>query len=211
MRAVESALIALLLAALAAGVALVPLTTSWMTRSLAVRYSQLPPEEAVPLAEAARKYVVSGDADARRMLEASLAPDAVPHLDDVERVISGARLATAGIAFVLVIWFVWRGRRELGLVARALGIAGLVLLAATTLVGVVALTDFDTFFSAFHALFFAPGTWTFPSDSVLIRLVPEAFWAAEAAIWGVLVVLVGGVYVVSAALLRRRVSRREGA
>ena len=47
----------------------------------------------------------------------------------------------------------------------------------------------DWLFTTFHGVFFAAGTWTFPSDSLLIRLFPESFWIAAAAAWAALVVL----------------------
>ena len=67
-----------------------------------------------------------------------------------------------------------------------------------------AVLDFDTFFSAFHGLFFEPGTWTFPSDSVLIRLFPEAFWIAAGASWATLVLVAAAGYQVGRVILIRR-------
>jgi uncharacterized membrane protein len=32
------------------------------------------------------------------------------------------------------------------------------------------------FFIAFHRLFFPQGNWSFPADSLLIRLYPDAYW-----------------------------------
>jgi len=54
------------------------------------------------------------------------------------------------------------------------------------LVGVV---DFDAFFTWFHSLFFAEGTWVFPYEALLIRVFPLRFWVAAAATWGALVLI----------------------
>jgi integral membrane protein (TIGR01906 family) len=35
---------------------------------------------------------------------------------------------------------------------------------------------FDWLFTQFHNLFFASGTWTFPTSDTLIRLYPYEFW-----------------------------------
>jgi integral membrane protein (TIGR01906 family) len=40
----------------------------------------------------------------------------------------------------------------------------------------VAIVAWDTFFTAFHDLFFASGTWRFAYSDTLIRLFPEQFW-----------------------------------
>lgn len=204
MRRVEALLVAVVLAVFAVGIALLPLQMPWLTRTLSARYSKLPPAEAAPLAEAARQYVTSGDIDARRKLEDSLAPDAIPHLDDVERVLTGARLAVVALAIGLALWFALRGRHELRSVAEAFGLAAVFLLAGMVIIGVTALIDFTSFFSAFHELFFEPGTWTFPSDSVLIRLLPEPFWAAAAGVWGAVVAVIGVVYAAAAVAIVRR-------
>jgi len=50
---------------------------------------------------------------------------------------------------------------------------------------IAAVSDFDSFFTAFHGLFFASGTWTFAYDSLLIQTFPEPFWATSGAAWAV--------------------------
>ena len=51
------------------------------------------------------------------------------------------------------------------------------------LAAAAAVLDFSAFFTAFHGLFFEAGTWTFPYDSLLIRLFPESFWVAAGVGW----------------------------
>ena len=62
----------------------------------------------------------------------------------------------------------------------------------------------DTAFAAFHAVFFAAGTWQFGPDSNLLRFFPEPFWYEVALVAGV-TILVGAVLV---ALLGVRDLRR---
>ena len=60
---------------------------------------------------------------------------------------------------------------------------------AAVLLGVFFAVAFDTAFAAFHALFFAAGTWQFGPDSNLIRLFPEPFWFETALVAGLSIVL----------------------
>ena len=113
---------------------------------------------------------------------------------DVRAVMSGARIATGIVALLLALhvgWCVARRRsRHLrsGMVWGAGAVTALVALA-----GLAGLLDFSSLFAAFHGLFFAQGTWTFPYDSLLIRLFPERFWSVSAAVWAGLSLLGAGV------------------
>jgi uncharacterized membrane protein len=77
-------------------------------------------------------------------------------------------------------------RRAIGWVLRAAAWGTLALVAASVAFGAA---DFERFFSAFHGLFFAAGTWTFPEGSLLIQLFPEPLWAAFGALWAAGVLL----------------------
>ena len=59
---------------------------------------------------------------------------------------------------------------------------------------------FDAAFTAFHAIFFAAGTWQFGPDSNLLRFFPEPLWFELSLIAGSMIVL-GALVVV---LLARR-------
>ena len=184
----------LVLAVLTLGVALLPLQMPWVTATLSSRYSVLPAAIALPLAEAARDFVVSGDPNARAVLARAMTPEAVSHLEDVEVVLGAANTATLLLSLGLGAWAWFRARRRPDLGRRALGSAAVLLTAGVVLAAGVALVDFDTFFSAFHGLFFEPGTWTFPSDSVLIRVFPEPFWTAAGSAWAALVLVAAAGY-----------------
>lgn len=115
------------------------------------------------------------------------------HMRDVGGVVRGLLLADA-VALVLAFLLGWRLRGEPTRRARAV-------LAAAAGIGVVAVTlgaffglAFETAFAAFHAIFFAGGTWTFESGSNLLRFFPEPLWFE-------LALLAGATIVVSALLV----------
>jgi ABC-type dipeptide/oligopeptide/nickel transport system permease component len=90
---------------------------------------------------------------------------------------------------------------------------GRAVLAAATVIGVAAVVlgaffalAFDTAFAAFHAIFFAAGTWQFGPDSNLLRFFPQPFWFELALIAGTVIVLSA----VLAAALARGDLRRGG-
>lgn len=209
-RAFEAWALGLVLTVLALGLAIMPLLVPAFTRAQVIRYSEMPASEALPIAEEARRFVVTGNADARAALSRAMTDDAVTHLDDVRRVISGARLVTIGFAVLSVAWLGIRiSGKRLDLARRALRLAAISTFALVVLVALVAVVDFDTFFSAFHGLFFEPGTWVFPSDSVLIMLFPEPFWTSAGIWWGALTSFVAAVYVALAGVLVVRAGSDE--
>ena len=98
------------------------------------------------------------------------------------------------LAFAVVLVAGWRLRAErkrrgtlLLMAARGIGIAAVIL-------GILFAVAFDAAFAAFHALFFAAGTWQFGPDSNLLRLFPEPFWYEVA-------LLAGAAILVAAALV----------
>lgn len=206
------------LVVLALGVALMPLLTPAFTRALVARHAS--PAEAgvteramLETAERVRAFVVAREGTLPERLEGRDAFDesAVGHLEDVADVIASARVATAAFALLTVLGgllAIWAGHGPA--VARALRIAGVGAMALPLVVGVAGLLSFDLLFAAFHSLFFAAGTWTFPYDSLLIQLFPEAFWVWSGLAWGASVVLVGVIYVAAARLLERVSGSRAG-
>jgi integral membrane protein (TIGR01906 family) len=113
----------------------------------------------------------------------------VSHLLDVRRVISGARTATGVAAFLLALYAGYCiARRRVAPFSRGMR-AGALAIGLTVILALAAsFLDFGALFAAFHGLFFAAGTWTFPADSLLIRLFPERFWMASGAAWAALCV-----------------------
>ncbi|MHB8629435.1 MAG: TIGR01906 family membrane protein [Aggregatilineales bacterium] len=100
------------------------------------------------------------------------------HMADVKRVTQTALTAGWAVVAVLALLSLLMGRSAAG---RAALRSGLFRGAALTLGLLVALAAgvllaWDTFFTRFHELFFANGTWQFEYSDSLIRLYPERFW-----------------------------------
>ena len=137
--------------------------------------------------------------------EYTLPADALSHLDDVYHVVAGARIGLIVVALVAVAacahMAVRVGRRALGGVAQAAGIA---VVAVFALLAAWVVVDFNGFFAAFHSLFFANGTWTFSYDSLLITMYPPEFWIGMGAVWLAATGLLSIASIVVGALLRRK-------
>jgi integral membrane protein (TIGR01906 family) len=89
-----------------------------------------------------------------------------------------------------------RGSRGMAQLVAAGGLAAVAILLAAFFA-----LAFDTAFTAFHGLFFDPGTWQFGPDSNLLRFFPEPFWFEIA--------LVAGAAIVLSALLVALLGRRD--
>ena len=118
------------------------------------------------------------------------------HMVDVKVVTRAAFFVLAGTLIVvpLCVLYLWRnGRRHQLREALLRG-------AIFTLGGIVAVIfgaviAWDMFFSLFHRLFFADGTWIFYTSDTLIRLYPEKFWFDTALIIGI--VVIGGALLIA--------------
>ena len=100
-----------------------------------------------------------------------------------------AVLAAAILLFAISrAWLRERRRRGRLLMLAAAAIGGVAVVLA-----IIFAVAFEPAFLAFHALFFAQGTYLFGPDSNLIKLFPEGFWFESS--------LVAGASIVLAALL----------
>lgn len=208
---VETGVVALLWAAVVIGSTVlaltVPVFTSFVSNSVGVASTAgLPRADVFRLSQQVRALVADREYDPLPVTWAgqpAFDQAAVSHLMDVRRVISGARTATGVAAFLLAMYAGYGiARRRLarfasGMVAGAIAIGVVMVLAAAA-----SFIDFEALFAAFHGLFFAAGTWTFPADSLLIRLFPERFWIASGAAWAALSVVAALVLAGTAPLVR---------
>lgn len=198
MRRAITAFTGIALAVLVTGVSVSLLTGHAFTWLLASRYSLaaeagLPRQRMLDVAEQVRAFVVDGDAqtlpatvDGRPGFDDT----AVSHLLDVRHVLDRARIVTGLLAALFAIWLgVQIARTRTAEVAAALRAGAVASASIVGLAVVVAASDFERFFAAFHGLFFTSGTWTFPYDSLLIRTFPEPFWVTAGLAWGGLVLL----------------------
>jgi hypothetical protein len=125
------------------------------------------------------------------------------HMRDVGGVVRGLVLADLLALLVAVL----AGRRlpdERPRRGRAMLRAAAGIGVAAVVLGAFFAFAFDAAFSAFHAIFFAAGTWQFGPDSNLLRFFPEPLWFDLSLIAGATIV-VGALAVV---LLARRDLRR---
>lgn len=98
------------------------------------------------------------------------------HMRDVKVVTQTAYLAGfIGIILAGVsAFYLWRAARPaLPTAIIRGGVFTIGIIAAIVLVAVI---NWDFFFTGFHTLFFASGTWRFEYSDTLIRLFPEQFW-----------------------------------
>lgn len=203
MRRLETLLVGLAFALLIIGVALFPLTQPAFTRIVAGRYSLandagLTKPQILAVAETVRQFVVDGDRGGSTLPARVAGRDgfdeaAVSHLLDVRRVLSGAQLFTGLLAAFATVWIgVEVARRRTDRIASAMIAGGVMCVVFVVLAAIAGTVDFERLFAAFHGLFFAAGTWQFPSDSLLIQTFPEPFWAVAGGAWAT-IVLLGGV------------------
>jgi len=146
-------------------------------------------EERVELAATCVDYLVTGagiDLLADLDLEGRPAFNEreLQHMADVKQAFRGlsragllAGLVAAGGTAVLAARQRTRHRAALALLSGGLLTVGLLLAG-----GVLMVARWEVFFTAFHDLFFPPGTWIFPTADTLIRLFPVRFWMNVAAV-----------------------------
>ena len=127
----------------------------------------------------------------------SLPRNALSHLQDCTPIFTTGRISVGvvgGFALVgLITLGILAGRKRIGgtLIAGSALVIGILVA-----LGIWAAVDFDGIFTWMHTLFFAQGSWVFNSDSLLITLFPEAFWAAMAGLWiisSVIFALIAGI------------------
>jgi Protein of unknown function (DUF1461) len=212
-RTIETAVIACAFTALVLGVTLgvvaAPGVTSFLIRAERTWvYTGMSPAATVTLADKTRQWVTGdlyGDAATKRPAElAAFAPDELSHLDDVRKVMSGARTATGAAAAILALWLVASLiMRRWAAIRRGVLWGGIVPIVLVAGLAAASFTDFEAVFARSPSLFFAAGTWQFPPDSLLIRVFPGEFWMAAGALWGGLTALAGVALVIGSRTLPR--------
>ena len=113
------------------------------------------------------------------------------HMRDVRVVLYGF-LLLALVSAVFVVASLIRGARDAAR-WRAVSRGGIWLIVGIVVVGLFAFVAFDTVFTLFHEIFFPGGNWSFPADSNLILVYPEAFWELCSLALGVLCIVGGSI------------------
>lgn len=212
MRRFLAALMGLCLAFVVIVLALQPVLTPQAVKALVSRYSSsmgagLSQERLLLAAEEVRAFTIDGSidtlpetVDGRPGFDSAM----VSHLRDVRELIAGVRFAAGVVAVLVAIWLAVQGlRARPDLVAFAFTTSAIVCVAVIALAAAGALTDFDTFFRAFHGVFFPGGNWSFPADALLIEIFPEMFWAAAGAVWAGLAIIGSAALAVGAVVLKK--------
>ncbi|HEX2991411.1 MAG TPA: TIGR01906 family membrane protein [Anaerolineales bacterium] len=122
------------------------------------------------------------------------------HMDDVKRITQGAlRVWYLSVVVILALgvwaWFGgWWQEYLLGLKRGGWLIVGLaVSIGLIVLIGIAINPNvFNSFFVAFHSLFFEGDSWLFLYSDTLIRLFPLRFWQ-DAFLWAAVIALGGGI------------------
>ncbi|NGN83638.1 TIGR01906 family membrane protein [Arthrobacter silviterrae] len=117
----------------------------------------------------------------------------VAHMADVKTVITTAFVIGLVLAVGMVIAMVYLARRSVGGIRRGLFAGSIVTLVIIIVLGVLAGMGWETFFTDFHHIFFANGTWTFYTDDTLIRLFPSEFWLDSGIFIGAFVLVVASL------------------
>jgi integral membrane protein (TIGR01906 family) len=128
----------------------------------------------------------------------------VSHMADVKLVIlstfgAGVLLLLAGLIAVLYL-----RKRSTGGVRRGLFAGSIVTLVIILGLGTLAFLGWQQFFTEFHRIFFADGTWTFSMDDTLIRLFPAQFWIDAGVVIAALVFITALVTLILTWPTRRR-------
>ncbi|WP_445154961.1 TIGR01906 family membrane protein [Arthrobacter sp. Hor0625] len=113
----------------------------------------------------------------------------VSHMADVKLVILSAFGAGVLLALLSLIAILYLRRRSTGGVRRGLFAGSIVTLVLIIGLGVLAVLGWEQFFTEFHRIFFANGTWTFALSDTLIRLFPGQFWVDAGIVIGALVLI----------------------
>ena len=110
----------------------------------------------------------------------------VGHMQDVRWVTGNIYFAQAVlfIAAVVAVVALARGKAQMA-AASALLTGAMVTVALLVTLVVFVFTGFDTFFTAFHRIFFSGDTWLFNYTDTLIRTYPVQFWFDAATVIGV--------------------------
>lgn len=128
------------------------------------------------------------------------------HMRDVQILTFWANVTSlliASTAFIATLVLIRLG--QIADLRRALQHGAWLTLALLLTVVVFALFGWELFFTGFHQLFFADGTWYFLTSDTLIRLFPEQFWFDTALAIGFLTILQASTILAASWLIRRKV------
>jgi integral membrane protein (TIGR01906 family) len=128
----------------------------------------------------------------------------VSHMADVKLVILSTFGAGALLILLSIVAITYLRRGSTGGVRRGLFAGSIVTLAVILALGALAVMGWQQFFTEFHRIFFASGSWTFSLQDTLIRLFPGQFWIDAGIVIAALVLLAALVTLILTWPTRRR-------
>ena len=128
----------------------------------------------------------------------------VSHMADVKMVILSAFAGGTLLILLAIIAIIYLRRRSTGGVRRGLFAGSIVTLVIILGLGTLAALGWEQFFTEFHRVFFANGTWTFSLEDTLIRLFPGQFWVDAGIVIGALVLIASVVTLILTWPTRKR-------
>jgi integral membrane protein (TIGR01906 family) len=128
----------------------------------------------------------------------------VSHMADVKLVILSTFGAGVLLILVSIIAVLYLRKRSPGGVRRGLFAGSIITLVLILGLGSLAVLGWQQFFTEFHRIFFADGSWTFSLDDTLIRLFPGQFWIDAGMVIAGLVLLTALVTLILTWPTRRR-------
>ncbi|GGH89937.1 TIGR01906 family membrane protein [Arthrobacter liuii] len=128
----------------------------------------------------------------------------VSHMADVKVVILSTFGAGVLLLLLALIAILYLRRRSTGGIRRGLFAGSIITLVLILGLGTLAALGWQRFFTEFHRIFFADGSWTFSLDDTLIRLFPSQFWMDAGIVIAGLVLLASIVTLVLTWPTRRR-------
>lgn len=128
----------------------------------------------------------------------------VSHMADVKLVILSTFGAGVLLLLLSLIAILYLRKRSKGGVRRGLFAGSIITLVLILGLGTLAFLGWQQFFTEFHRIFFADGSWTFSLDDTLIRLFPGQFWIDAGIVIAGLVLLTALVTLILTWPTRRR-------
>jgi integral membrane protein (TIGR01906 family) len=128
----------------------------------------------------------------------------VSHMADVKLVILSTFGAGVLLVLVSLIAVLYLRKRSNGGIRRGLFAGSIITLVLILGLGSLAVLGWQQFFTEFHRIFFADGSWTFSLDDTLIRLFPGQFWIDAGIVIAGLVLLTALITLILTWPTRRR-------
>ena len=111
------------------------------------------------------------------------------HMRDVKTVTQIAFVAAVGSGLLALVSAIYLRSGSPAALRKSLLQGSILTLGIVATIVIVAVLNWNYFFTLFHSLFFESGTWYFLYSDSLIRLFPEQFWFDAAVTIGVITVL----------------------